>query len=589
MNRPFFVATEDMSFWSMGADTLVFANRGLLRYNAEDEIKKEHKVEFLKPMFESNKEQEALYGYLDSIGKRIKPYIVEALNTYNHCNYDQASWELLIHNWVYSYINHMCRCFSDVRAAKEKYPDIVSSGIDLKEKKYVLTTGDYIRKTCDSSEFVVQLYTYAFDWFDIPYNINNYESEKKTISPLGTKRRPNIGVRPFLWYIENLLARYNKGEKIVFSSVYLPYHEISLPLKLRLRVFNGNSSDAMLFREGIPSVDRSFRENAQIKYTEDDLKNDSFFCFLCAHILSDIPLYWMEGFETLKRQAHKLYPEKPKAILSSVCYYHDEFFKFYATEQHSLYKSKTIEPQHGGNYGLTAFVSYCRTPVDLFYSWGWRQGSGTKRMPAGKLCGRKKYLFSQQRDILYSSTCLPCFYHSFTPLQDGISYTERIKTFISSLPDFLRKELAFRKYQNEYTWDISARLRDAFPELRIEDWSIPIIERMYQSRLFVVDHLSTTWIEAISLGIPTVMVFDPGNYSLTDEAQKTLALLESAGIYHRSPEAAAKFVAEIYDDAWGWWNKVDVQEAVRQTKELWGWTPDNWKEIWRDELMSLLE
>lgn len=179
MNRPFFVATEDMSFWSMGADTLVFANRGLLRYNAEDEIKKEHKVEFLKPMFESNKEQEALYGYLDSIGKRIKPYIVEALNTYNHCNYDQASWELLIHNWVYSYINHMCRCFSDVRAAKEKYPDIVSSGIDLKEKKYVLTTGDYIRKTCDSSEFVVQLYTYAFDWFDIPYNINNYESEKK--------------------------------------------------------------------------------------------------------------------------------------------------------------------------------------------------------------------------------------------------------------------------------------------------------------------------------------------------------------------------------------------------------------------------
>ena len=85
------------------------------------------------------------------------------------------------------------------------------------------------------------------------------------------------------------------------------------------------------------------------------------------------------------------------------------------------------------------------------------------------------------------------------------------------------------------------------------------------------------------------MVFYPGNYSLTDEAKKTLTLLESVGIYHQSPEAAAKFVAEIYDDAWGWWNKDDVQEAVRQTKELWGWTPDNWKEIWRDELVSLLK
>ncbi|MBQ3799223.1 MAG: hypothetical protein II837_02900 [Treponema sp.] len=93
------------------------------------------------------------------------------------------------------------------------------------------------------------------------------------------------------------------------------------------------------------------------------------------------------------------------------------------------------------------------------------------------------------------------------------------------MADTLRTELVFRKYQAEYTWDISARLRDTFPDLRMKDWSVSIIERMYESRLFVVNHLSTTWIEALSLGISTVMVFDSDNYVLTDEAKKTFALL----------------------------------------------------------------
>ncbi|MBQ3799224.1 MAG: hypothetical protein II837_02905 [Treponema sp.] len=49
-----------------------------------------------------------------------------------------------------------------------------------------------------------------------------------------------------------------------------------------------------------------------------------------------------------------------------------------------------------------------------------------------------------------------------------------------------------------------------------------------------------------------------------------------------------KFVGKIYKDAWGWWNETDVEKVVWQTLETWGWIPDNWKEIWQDELVALV-
>ena len=125
MGKTFFVVTDNKSFWDMDSDTLVFASRGLLRYNTQDGIRRKYNLDFLKPIYENNVEQKALQDYLHTVERRITPYIVETLNTYNHCNYDQTSWELLVHTWIYEYINQMYRCFSNVRIAKKMYPNIV--------------------------------------------------------------------------------------------------------------------------------------------------------------------------------------------------------------------------------------------------------------------------------------------------------------------------------------------------------------------------------------------------------------------------------------------------------------------------------
>ena len=228
--------------------------------------------------------------------------------------------------------------------------------------------------------------------------------------------------------------------------------------------------------------------------------------------------------------------------------------------------------------------------MDIFYTWGWEtENSIFKRMPAGKLIDLKKYSYNNQRSILYSSTCSDKRRISFHFLQDGYSYTERIKLFLDSLSADIRQDVVFRKYAKEYNWEISNQLKDRFPSLVIQDWDVHLYDAIYDSRIFFVDNLNTTWIEAISIGIPTIICFDMNNYVLSEPAIKIFNELAQVGIFHSSPVTAAKFLENIYPKADDWWKADMIQSVIKRLKNLFGWVPSNSSQIWESELISLLD
>jgi putative transferase (TIGR04331 family) len=68
-------------------------------------------------------------------------------------------------------------------------------------------------------------------------------------------------------------------------------------------------------------------------------------------------------------------------------------------------------------------------------------------------------------------------------------------------------------------------------------------------------------LESLSANIPTIIYWNPRYWELRSSAIEDFLLLERAGIFHVSPESAAKKINEVWDDVDVWWKSEDVQSA----------------------------
>jgi putative transferase (TIGR04331 family) len=71
------------------------------------------------------------------------------------------------------------------------------------------------------------------------------------------------------------------------------------------------------------------------------------------------------------------------------------------------------------------------------------------------------------------------------------------------------------------------------------------------------------------------MYWNPEHFELRDAAAPSFSHLERAGILHYSPVAAAKKVAEIWDDPDGWWASTQVLSALNLFSEEQNQSPDS--------------
>ena len=108
-----------------------------------------------------------------------------------------------------------------------------------------------------------------------------------------------------------------------------------------------------------------------------------------------------------------------------------------------------------------------------------------------------------------------------------------------------------------------SRLRDSCPNLEVETWDVPFQESLRSCRLYVCDHFSTTFAEALAANKPTILFWDPKANALRPEAQSFYDLLRAQGILFDTPEAAAVAVNRVYDDVEAWWNEPERQKALQ--------------------------
>ena len=227
--------------------------------------------------------------------------------------------------------------------------------------------------------------------------------------------------------------------------------------------------------------------------------------------------------------------------------------------------------QHGGNYGMALWnfnEEHQIAIADHFLTWGWTGPEQDKIIPVGnfKLFGRKMVADKAGNALLVEMTIPQTSYHMYSvPVAAGQwqSYFEDQCRFVEALPLALRDQLLVRLYSADYDFSQKNRWEERFPAIQLDEGLQSMTQLMSKARLYISTYNATTYLESMSLNFPTIMFWNPNHWELRDSAVPYFEELKSVGIFHETPESAAKHMAAVWDDVAAWWESVAVQ-LVRQ-------------------------
>lgn len=528
----------------------------------------------------------ALCQYIDGVYERILPILGDALNTVHGSRHGPRYWRILLGPWLQLYLPVLYDRYSHISYALKQYPECTT--IVLSESSYVtsLSTLDFAMLAKDDS-FNLQIYTKLFVALG-----KSFPCKKARIkqSVLYEKLAGNSWKHKAAGCLSRLCAGIGSwlSQSVVLRSSYFSRATaFDLLLKTAGKVLPiiGQVTAPMVENDG---------DELRRKLPELSLGSDGFERCLSMMMISDMPRCFLEEYSTIRHDAIKSYPKCPKAIFSANAWYYDEHFKQWAAESAEK-GALLIGTPHGGNYGGLANMpseNHETTIVDRYYSWGWDRKDCKAEVipfPATKLVGRNKIGASnRKKGILWVGTISPRYLLQF-PFSPGDfhGYLMWQLNFATSLSPQLISVVRFRPHREDGGWGVVERLNESVPSLKIETWDIPFQESLSGCRLYICDHFSTTFAEALAANKPTVLFWDPEANKLRPEAQQYYDLLRKAGILFDTPVSAANMVAQIYDDVESWWNAPERQSAVDIFCERFARNTPDAIEMWAAEFKKI--
>jgi len=496
----------------------------------------------------------------DSLYNRVIVSLGDALNELHGRNHSARYWRILLGPWLHPYIATMFDRLARVDLALKAHPNLISLGIS--EETSIVPAGtaefDYLTK---GDAYNLQLCTRVMRFVGIPFTTRDY---------------PLAGVAPeaqitrrwqiHLKRIANLLLRsLGSRRAILLKSSHIPWLA-----ELQLFARTGRSVRHVAIdppRLNPLPINAALRGELRAWLPADTRYEQ----LLLETLPLDIPQAFAEGYEALGEQVHSLYgKERPKAIFTANAEYFDEAFKRFAAaaaDRGTLFLGSV----HGTSYGTPMwmrFEDHETSIFDRYYSWGWER-SGCKAqvvpMPAGKLIGRNAIGADNTTDgILWVTTSAPRYLNEFPfPPELFSVYLDWQQRFFAAIDADIKPHVRLRPHYQDQGWDIAARLTDSFPGLSVETWKRPFFKSLRECRLYVCDHRSTTFGEALSADKPSVLFWNYEGNEVRAEAQPYFDALLRAGILYYDAAEAAACVNRVYGDVEGWWNDAARQQARR--------------------------
>ena len=572
----YLIATGVKEFWPLKGPAVMMGPwcASLFGSNHENEI---HQGKMLACPWSSASEIKEAYLLAQESYSAILPKLCHALNKVHGTSYSDRYWRILIGPWLLFFTHVIYDRFSKLELAKECYPDLKFIGLD--KESFITpfsTVSLYIWAQTDdlyNHQLITRL-AQNMGIFIQSFRKQGLKPALKTDEKKLKDKPPSIKLQLYE-YLQNKLFPY---AKVVLHSTYHPKHFLA---KLFLlsggkiiscdKTFDFKNSSII----SSPLVLNSTKRN-ELHHTIND-ENSSFAfspvqLMIMKLISEEIPLVFLEGYSQLEKFTTRKFGSRyPQAICSATSWYFEESFKHWAAKA-AHQGTKLISMQHGGNYGINACLVFEEHEVAIaneFLTWGWGHNVLEKKItptPAQKLLDIKRYNFNkgkQYKEILFAGNSIRRYPIVFPLLPGGIKeYLNWQVRFFTKIDKTILSLTRFRIYNDDNQEDIRKHLEILFPTLTYENWNRSFRDSLYSCRLYVCDHSSTTFLEALASNIPTVLFWDPHLFEIRPEAQPFFESLRRVGILHDSPESAADWIKKIYEDIEDWWGQKETQNAV---------------------------
>jgi putative transferase (TIGR04331 family) len=141
-----------------------------------------------------------------------------------------------------------------------------------------------------------------------------------------------------------------------------------------------------------------------------------------------------------------------------------------------------------------------------------------------------------------------------------------------------------RFYPLDNGWNLEKRLMKKTNKIRIDDYSKTFIDTAQESKIVIVDAISTSWAETLAMNIPLLIVIPKFLDIYSEHGTELFNKLKSIGLYYNSYEEVVDTLNKIDDiDAW-WATKQDTLNLIRKK---YCWCADNPKKEWIDEFIKI--
>jgi putative transferase (TIGR04331 family) len=575
----FLITTADRRFWP-GDGPVLFLGEWCKLYG-QKHVYEKMESETLAYHWDDRSRLYSDYRYLGGVYEKYLDALFPKLNAVHRVNHSQRFWRIVVGPWLRYFVEILYDRYLSISAAADR--GCVSDTLiaDTSNISPPLDFPEFNNRFAADS-YNHRLYSWLIERTQcLPFHKTSGQPEIP-----GTASHKSSG-RDMIAGLISCVGRVMppKLTQISLLTTQLPTADL-LRLNKALRQFPWPAAPPIRVQRR-PPPNPSLRRGLLLQSG-----NTPFEKLLDLAIAEHMPFAHVEAFADLRRRALKSYPRRSKVIVTSAAETFDEAFKIWAASQVDKGATFTMS-QHGGSFGACLWMSTEGHQIKIsnrFYSWGWSDETvpSIRAMPALKLVGiQKRIRCSNSGRILWALASCPRYSFRMMSIPVAgqlLSYIEEQFRLAGALPPPVRDRITVRLYPESYGWDEGLRWRERFPDIEIDDGSANMDKQLSRSSLFISTYNATTYLETLAADFPTVIFWDPRYWELRSNAQPYYDLLQTAGIFHTSPESAALKISEVYEDPLAWWRQPAVQEARLEFCERFARTNKDWLAEWKSEL-----
>jgi len=292
-------------------------------------------------------------------------------------------------------------------------------------------------------------------------------------------------------------------------------------------------------------------------------KNNSF-----EKICSDLlPKYLPEAYDLEMINKIHSYKVKKGSVLISKRLSDPANVKFRNFLGENIKNLRIFSAQHGGGYGyLNNFYleNYEKNISNKLLTWGWKKSKKDQPFSTSNLkINNKKMAFMHDKALLIGSNF--CKYDYRFSSEPNSSLIFNNSNYINNKIQLIKEisknyKLIYKPHEVNNWYDELIEFK------KLKNFDIDkknnLLDLAYNSKLIIICHLSTAFLESLSLNKPLILFLDKKFYEISNIAKKYFKLFEKVGLLHYNVNSIKNFLKK--NNLEDWWSNNKLQEARQE-------------------------